>query len=262
MANIPPPPRKARNIAWTHQGTSDEGPALRTVRSLTAADMGVVFQPIVSLTDGSVFAWEALVRCRVPGFESPPALFESAVAERACGRLGRLIRDVAFQRGAGRPLFVNVHPAELSSRWLVQPDDPLNFHDAEVFIEITESATFEHFELCLNALREIRQRSAVRFVVDDLGAGHSNMKRVLDLDPAVVKLDISLVSGIDKNPKQFVLMRSLVALFEGLGARVVAEGIETLPELMRVREAGVHYGQGYLLGRPAWPFPAVAWPLR
>ncbi|MDB4930509.1 MAG: hypothetical protein JWM10_2993 [Myxococcaceae bacterium] len=260
MANEPPI-KKRREMIWSHHGAAGDA-ELKPVRDLTAADIGVAFQPIVSLADGSPAAWEALVRCNVPGLESPPALFESALLERATGRLGRLIREVAFQRGAGRALFVNVHPAELSSRWLVQPDDPLNFHDAEVFIEITEAATFEHFDLCLNVLREIRQRSAVRFVVDDLGAGHSNLKRVLDLEPSVVKLDISLVKGIDKNPKQFVLVESLTRLFERLGAKVVAEGIETVPELVCVRDAGVHFGQGYVLARPAFDFAPVHWPLR
>lgn len=259
MASIPPRNR-SRPFAWTHHDVSRVG--IRTVRSLEKSDLNVVFQPIVSLEDGSSFAWETLVRCTVPGFESPPDLFRAAVEEKACGRLGRLIREVAFERGGGRNLFVNVHPAELSSRWLVQPDDPMNFHDQGVFMEITESATFEHFDLCWNVLKEIRQRASMRFVVDDLGAGYSNLKRVLDLEPAVVKLDISLVKGIDRSPRQFALVRSLVDLFGDLGARLVAEGIETAAELKKVREAGVHYGQGYFLARPAWPFPDVHWPFR
>ncbi len=259
MASIPPRHR-SRPFAWTHQDVRIPGP--RTVRSIEKHELNVVFQPIVSLLDGSTYSWETLVRCTVPGFEAPPVLFQAAVAEKACGRLGRLIREVAFERGAGHPLFVNIHPAELASRWLVQPDDPMNFHDAGVFLEITESATFEHFELCWNVLREIRQRASVRFVVDDLGAGHSNLKRVLDLEPSVVKLDISLVKGIDRSARQFALVRSLVSLFADLGATVVAEGIETLQELRKVREAGVHFGQGYFLARPAWPMPEIHWPFR
>ena len=253
-----PPKRRGKPLAWSHHNTKIES----TVHDLTTAELNVVFQPIVSLADGSTFAWESLVRCTRAGLESPPELFRRAEVEQSCGRLGRLIREVAFQRGVGRRLFINVHPAELAARWLVQPDDPMNFHDAEVFMEITESATFEHFELCWNALRELRQRSAVRFVIDDFGAGHSNLKRVLDLEPAVVKLDCSLIQGIDQSPRQFTLVRSLVRMFGDLGASVVAEGIETLAELKRVRDAGVHYGQGYFLARPAWPLPVVQWPFR
>lgn len=253
-----PPKRRARPLAWTHHNTRID----TSIDTLTAEEINVVFQPIVSMTDGSTFAWETLVRCKRPGLESPVELFRRAEVGQSCGRLGRLIREVAFQRGVGRRLFVNVHPAELASRWLVMPDDPLNFHDAEVFIEVTESATFEHFDLCWNALHEVRQRSAVRFVVDDFGAGHSNLRRVLDLEPVVVKLDISLIQGIDRSPRQFTLVQSLVTLFGGLGASLVAEGIETLAELRKVREAGVHYGQGYFLARPDWPAPEVRWPFR
>src|SRR4051812_26073018 len=104
------PKRRARPLAWTHHNTKLE----TSVHDLTTADLNVVFQPIVSMADGSTFAWEALVRCTRAGLESPPELFRRAEVGQGCGRLGRLIREVTFQRGAGRRLFINVHPAELA----------------------------------------------------------------------------------------------------------------------------------------------------
>jgi EAL domain-containing protein (putative c-di-GMP-specific phosphodiesterase class I) len=98
-------------------------------------------------------------------------------------------------------------------------------------------------------------------VIDDFGAGYSNLKRVIDLEPAIVKLDRELITGIDQHRRQQELIRYVVQLCEGLGARVVAEGIETVEELKAVREVGVHYVQGYLLARPAYPMPEVDWPL-
>jgi EAL domain-containing protein (putative c-di-GMP-specific phosphodiesterase class I) len=168
---------------------------------------------------------------------------------------------VAFARGAGHRLFVNVHPDELSSRWLVRPDDPLNYHDNEVFLEITESAAFEYFDLCRGVLKELCARAQVHLVVDDLGAGHSNLKRVLDLEPKVVKLDRELVVELDKSRRQQVLVRSVTELCKELGAEVVAEGIETLDELKAVRDCGADYAQGFLLAKPAYPIPQVHWPL-
>ena len=156
---------------------------------------------------------------------------------------------------------MNIHPEELSSRWLVRPDDPLTYHEGELFLEITESAAFEYFDLCRSVLREVCLRTSANLVVDDLGAGHSNLRRVLDLEPAVVKLDRELVREIDKNRRQFVLVKAVVDLCKDLGAQVVCEGIETVDELKAVRDTGADYAQGYLVARPGYPAPATNWPL-
>lgn len=224
-------------------------------------DLQVVFQPIVDLRDGSLFAAEALVRCQVPQFRLPPVLFEHAVANNYCGRLGRAIREVTFSRCGGTRIFVNIHPIELSERWLVRPDDPIFSHDSDVYLEITESVPFSHYSLCVTVLREVRLRGQLHLVIDDLGSGFSSLKRISDLQPRVVKIDMGLVAGLDRNPRQQKLVESIVQLCINLGADVVAEGIETIDELKAVVDTGAHYGQGFLLARPAFPMPAVNWPL-
>lgn len=227
---------------------------------LTSEDLNIVFQPIVDVRSQRIFAYEALTRCQWPTLSNPEILFQRASEEHACGRLGRLIRKIAIQRGSGLPLFVNVHPDELSERWLVRPDDPLFSHDDDVFVEITESAAFTHYDVCVSVLREIRSRAGIYLAVDDLGAGHSNLKRVLDLEPHIVKLDRTLITDLDKNVRQQILVQHIVRLFEDLGAKVVAEGIETHDELKAIVDSGTHYVQGYLLGRPGYPLPEVSWP--
>jgi len=97
-------------------------------------------------------------------------------------------------------------------------------------------------------------------VVDDFGAGHSNLERVVDLEPSIVKLDLALTRGIHAHARKRAVVRHVVNLCKELGARVVAEGIETVDELSCVRDLGVDYAQGYLLARPAAPPPKVAWP--
>ena len=214
--------KSSRPKRWTLSG-QDPAPSAPpaeqgtgpSVRGLTRADLDVVFQPIVELSTHRIFAYEALTRCKWPEYANPAVLFSHAADEVACGRLGRLIREVTFERGAGFPLFVNVHPDELSARWLVRPDDPLYLHDHHVFIEITESAAFTHYELCQSVLREMSARGGVFLAVDDLGAGHSNLKRVLDLEPHVVKLDRALVTRLDKSRRQLILVRHMVALCRG-----------------------------------------------
>ncbi|NRA32171.1 MAG: EAL domain-containing protein [Polyangiaceae bacterium] len=232
----------------------------RAAEALTMEQLRIVYQPIVHLEDRRIFAQEALTRCTVPEFANPEVLFSHASEERCCGRLGRMIRDLAFGPCEGMPLFVNVHPDELSARWLVRPDDPIGFHDADVYIEITESAAFTHYDLCRSVLQEISSRAGVYLAVDDFGAGHSNLMRVLDLEPKVVKLDRAMVSGLDTNPRKQILVKHVVRLCVELGAMVVAEGIETADELSAVLDTGAHLGQGYLFSKPKFPAPAAEWP--
>jgi EAL domain-containing protein (putative c-di-GMP-specific phosphodiesterase class I) len=228
--------------------------------ALGPLDLDVVFQPIVDLRSQRLFALEALVRCRVLELASPPDLFEHAVKHAYCGRLGREIRELTVGRCPGIPIFTNVHPNELSQRWLVRPDDPIFSHDEDVYIEITEAVPFSHYEHCVSVLNELRSRGRVHLVIDDLGAGFSNLKRIVDLRPAIVKLDIELIRGIDREPRQRALVRSIVEMCGEQGAGVVAEGIETASELYAVIDAGVQFGQGFLLARPAFPIPKVTWP--
>jgi EAL domain-containing protein (putative c-di-GMP-specific phosphodiesterase class I) len=247
-------------LHWTVDEPLD-GALLRGVRSLSDAEIGVAFQPIVDIGTGKLFAHEALVRCKRPEYAAPPVLFEHAVSEHACGRLGRKIRDAAFDTCGDVALFVNVHPEELSDRWLVRPDDPIGFHKRLVYLEITESATMAYLDVCQSVLKELCVRSNARLVIDDFGAGYSNLERLVLLEPAVVKLDLALVRGIHRERRKQIVTRHMVSLCKELGATVVAEGVETLEELQCVRDLGVDYAQGYLLARPASPPPIHAWPL-
>ncbi|MGE0791389.1 MAG: EAL domain-containing protein [Sandaracinaceae bacterium] len=246
--------------------TDDAIPALprgfgQSVRELTEAEMDVAFQPIVDLVTGVSWAVEALARCRVEAYRSPPTLFEAAVIQNATGRLGNLIRTVALERAAHvERVFLNLHPAELSARWLVRPDDPICFHSGELYLEITETAAFEHFDLCRSVLAEVCARTGAHLVLDDLGAGYSNLTRFLELSPKVVKLDRAFTHQLPTDRRKRVMVQHLVRMFEELGSKVVAEGIETHDELRAVIDTGVHYGQGYLLAEPGYPTPAVRWP--
>lgn len=231
------------------------------IRGLRHDEIDVVFQPIVEVATGSLFAVEGLVRCSRDEFHSPLSLFEAAVAQEACGRLGRMIRDISFSRVPDLPMFVNVHPREISSRWLVRPDDPLFFHEKPVYLEVTESAAFDYFDLCDTVLREVCERSGAKLVVDDFGAGHSSLSRIVQLEPAVVKLDRSLVAGLHLDRRRQILLKHVTRLCNELGARVVAEGIETMDELSAVIDSGADLVQGFYIARPDYPLPLIHWPL-
>src|SRR6187402_869401 len=229
-------------------------------RLVSADDLSVVFQPIVNMADGELFAHEALVRCSVPALKNPLVLFERALELGCAGRLGRMIREIAVPLSSGRPLFLNIHPQELHEAWIVRPDDPLFGHDHVLYLEVTEAMPLTEHKLCMNVLKELRSRCHVELVVDDLGAGYSNLKRIIDLEPKIVKLDRELIIDLDLNPRQQKLVAGIVRMCEDLDAAVVAEGIETEREYEVLRDIGVHYGQGYLFARPAYPMPSVSWP--
>ena len=247
-------------LDWTYYGPNPLGQDAG-VRAITTDDLNVVFQPIVDIATGEIFAHEALVRCKLDLYPSPPQLFLAAEREKACGYLGRVIRQQTFERCPDVALFVNIHPEELSQRWLVRPDDPICFHEREVYLEITESAAFTHYDLCMSVLRDVCSRARVHLVVDDYGAGYSNLARILDLNPEIVKLDGVLIRGIDQDRRRQLMVRHMVLLCNDLGARVVAECVETVEELKAVADQGVQFAQGYVLARPGYPPPPVQFPL-
>lgn len=217
-------------------------------------DLRVVFQPVVDIRSGEVLAYEALARSQDPAFPSPPVLISAAIQHDCCGELGRILRALAIEGCPSAALFLNIHPKEFEEGWLLRPDDPIFRHDQPVYLEITESVPLSLSTECFGTLREIRNKG-VRLVVDDLGAGYSNLKYIADLAPEVVKLDRGLVASLTLDTRLYRLVRALVRLCVDLDAKVVAEGIETESELLAVRDAGVHYGQGYFLARPAFPPP-------
>lgn len=222
---------------------------------IDASELSVVYQPIVSMADEKVFACEALARCTRPGVESPTELFEAASRAGKTGALGRLLRQRVFAVRIDLPLFVNVHPLELSETWLLEPDDPIHSHHERVYLEITETVPLGCFEAFMGTLAQLRARPHIHFVVDDLGAGFSNLRRISDLAPTIVKIDKNLITGLPHSVRQQRLLRGVVRLCHDLGAKVVAEGIETHDEFLAARDAGSHYGQGFLWGQPGFPLP-------
>jgi EAL domain-containing protein (putative c-di-GMP-specific phosphodiesterase class I) len=218
----------------------------------------IVYQPIVDLRTGEIFAHEALARPNPDMFSGPLELFSAAVRAQRVGRLGRLLRGLSVENCPGVPLFLNIHPGEFGEGWLVRPDDPIFSHDSRVFLEITESVPISHYEFCHSVLEEVRSKG-ISLVVDDLGAGYSNLKYIADLTPEVVKLDRELIMGLVEQSRLFRLCKALVRLCNDLNAKVVCEGIETEEELQAVIATGAHFGQGYFLARPAYPAPAVSW---
>jgi EAL domain-containing protein (putative c-di-GMP-specific phosphodiesterase class I) len=232
----------------------DEIPPIQVRDLIASRSLSVVFQPLVNLQSLEVYAYETLVRSKA--FKTPPELIDAAIRQRCVGELGRHIRELATDGCPDHPIFVNVDPNEFDTEWLVRTDDPIFTHGHDVHLEITESVPLSHHQYCHRVLGEVRRRGA-RLAVDDLGAGYSNLKYISDLSPEIVKIDRELIKDLHKDGRLQTLVSAIVYLCERLGAKVVAEGIETPEEFRAVCDAGVHFGQGYFLARPGNPLPKI-----
>ncbi len=221
------------------------------------ATMWVAYQPIVSWAGQTVFAYEALVRNKEMTLRSPPDLFEAADRLGRVQELGRAIRDrvagAAADLPVGELLFVNVHAMELDDDLLFSPDALLSQYAARVVLEITERAPIEKIRDVTTRVAKLRALG-YRIAVDDLGAGYAGLASFAHLEPEVVKVDMSLIRGLDRSPMKQKLLSSIVSLCRELGIQMIAEGIETEAEREMLISLGGDLCQGYLFARPQLPW--------
>jgi EAL domain-containing protein (putative c-di-GMP-specific phosphodiesterase class I) len=225
------------------------------------ATLWVAYQPIVSWSAQHVFAYEALVRNKEPTLRSPPDLFEAAERLGRLQELGRVIRDrvalMADELPTGSLLFVNVHAMELDDDTLFSAGAPLSRHAKSVVLEITERAPIERIRDVGSRVAQLRALG-YRIAVDDLGAGYAGLASFAHLEPEVVKVDMSLIRGLDRSPMKQKLLSSIVALCQELGIQMIAEGIETEAERDTLVNLGGDLCQGYLFARPQLPWASTA----
>jgi EAL domain-containing protein (putative c-di-GMP-specific phosphodiesterase class I) len=222
--------------------------------------VNMVYQPIVSWATHEVFAHEALVRSAEPTLAHPGALFDAAERTGRLHDLGRAIRTAVANRTSDSAglMFVNLHPLDLEDEELSSPTSALSRVAHRVVLEITERAS-------LDGVRDVGARIAAlrklgfKIALDDLGAGYAGLTSFTQLRPDFVKLDMSLVRGIDEDLTKQRVVGTMTTLCRELGMLVVAEGIETAAERDAVLRLGCDLLQGYLFARPGPAFPAVAW---
>jgi EAL domain-containing protein (putative c-di-GMP-specific phosphodiesterase class I) len=231
----------------------------RLVGSIPRDQLSVEFQPIVNLVTGDTLAYEVFARCRSEGLIDPQELFARAMFEKCVGELGRTIREIATRNGTGSTLFLALHPAELKDRYLVRPDDPICFHDAPVFVQLSQASLSG---LAAHTVQELSSRGEVGLVLDDLGAGPANLKQLVDLVPRAVKLDSELVAGIDRSQRKQAVVRALVSMCRELGASLIAKGLDCEAELQAAVDCGVEFGQGFVLGEPSERRTCSVWHAR
>jgi PAS domain S-box-containing protein len=226
---------------------------------LDARAFAPFFQPIVELHTGDVVGYEALTRF---ADGSPPnARFAAAVRSGLGIQLEVATLTAAVEAAAVLPpaayLSLNVSPGLIHAG----PLGPLLAAAGRpIILEITEHVAIDDYPALRRELAALGP--TVRPGVDDAGAGYASFRHILELAPAVVKLDIELIRGIDGDPARQALLAGMTYFAVKRRIRLIAEGIETPAELETLRSLAIPFGQGFLLGRPQDGRERGSWPVR
>ncbi|MFH1134445.1 MAG: EAL domain-containing protein [Pseudomonadota bacterium] len=234
---------------------------------LEKGSIGSRFQPIISMREKKVIGLEALSFGINPltGRRIPPdVLFSLAAREMKSLELDRLCREkclgdfsACFKGQDDYLLWLNFETAildqiQVGTGRLLQAVQRAGLRPCDVVIEIIESKVSN-----LAALTEfvnLQRGHGFNIALDDVGAGHSNLERIALIKPDVLKIDRFLIRDLDVEYHKQEVVRSLCNLAQGIGALVVAEGIETEAEALAALDLGITLHQGYFYAHPDDPF--------
>ena len=233
---------------------------------LSNAQVFYCFQPIFSARSGRVVAYEALMRSDLPTLRSPATIMKLAREQGALYEIERITFTKALETfdslcragsvSGDAMLFVN----SIASTCLSHEDGKYidnHWHELchRMVVEITEEEEIDY-----EALERKRNAPGFSgmFALDDYGSGYSNENTLLQLAPRFVKVDITIIRGIDTSPDKQQILRNVVAYAHPRSMKIVAEGVETAAELRTVIELGTDLLQGYFLARPAIVPGAIA----
>lgn len=221
-----------------------------------------VYQPIVSLSTGEIFGYEALSRFDLQRNESDTVstrdIFQTAYQNGQLWDLERLCRKKALEGARhishGLKLFLNVspnviHDNQFRSGFTNKYLNKYGISATDVVFELTEHMAIENMDSFKSVLNHYR-RQGYETALDDVGAGESGLNTLLALNPTYLKLDMEIIRDIEKHHNKRSLVKAFVQFANTSDTILIAEGIETEKELAVLSELGVDYGQGFYLGRP------------
>ena len=221
--------------------------------------INAVFQPICNISTYQIHGFEALSRGPEHSpLYSPVPLFKTAAYEGRLSELESLCRRISIQqfKNSALPgkLFINISPKALldpnhAKGLTLSLVQDLGLHPSQVVIELSEQYPADDIDLLKSCLNHYRSQGFLT-AIDDLGAGYSGLRLWSELAPDYVKIDRHFIDSIDSSPVKQEFVRSIVDLCQNLSCKVIAEGIETEKELAVLKQLGIIYCQGYLLGRP------------
>lgn len=221
---------------------------------LSSDTLTLALQPIVRAGDSAVEGYEALLRSRHAGFDTPLALVAAAESQGMLGRLADRVAErvahILTVMPADLSLFINAHPAELADPEAVRRRfGPLTPWAGRIVIEITERTDVLQIANWHHAV-DFLTGCGFRIAVDDLGAGYNSLSVLAELHPSFAKVDMTIVRNIDSDMRKQRLVELLSHVARATQSQLIVEGIETAAEAAVVRRLGADYLQGFLFGRP------------
>jgi diguanylate cyclase (GGDEF)-like protein len=218
-----------------------------------------VYQPIVELATGTVIGVEGLIRPVPPApFTNPGELFAAAEASGRLTALDLACVDAILVGASALPrdqfLSINLTPStieapEFSSGTLLGILARRSFPPARLVIELTENQAIHDVDRVRERI-EACQRAGVRFAADDVGAGNAGLRLLSEIRFDIIKLDLGLVQKSASGGPSSAVLESVASLAAGMGALIIAEGIEQASQLPPLSAMGIQAGQGYHLGHP------------
>jgi EAL domain-containing protein (putative c-di-GMP-specific phosphodiesterase class I) len=226
----------------------------------------MAFQPIVDIRDRTVFAYEALVRGR-DGAGAASVLAQ--VTAENMYRFDQACRtkavELASRLGVECYLSINFMPNAIYEpatciRTTLAAAKEFDFPLDHLIFEVSEREDAVDRAHLTKILKDYSQRG-FKTAIDDFGAGYAGLGLLVDFQPHFIKIDMSLLRGIDADPVRQAVVTRLIQMCRDLGVDVIAEGIETLAEYEWFLTTDVRYAQGYLFARPGFEMlPEVVWP--
>jgi EAL domain-containing protein (putative c-di-GMP-specific phosphodiesterase class I) len=237
--------------------------------ALTTGTLEVRYQPLYDIPAGRVTSYEALVRWELPGrgAVSPAEFIKLAEETSLIVPVGEYVLDRVVQvlvdlRNAGISPLPSI-AVNLSAKQLVEPGmarqivsrvQRAQLPPGALKLEVTESRMLDYAPV--HAVMQHCRAHGIPFALDDFGTGYSNLTHVYRLDFEFIKADQAFARHMFDSPRAMAVVEAIVGMAHGIGAQVIAEGVETPQQLQRLRELGVRYAQGYLIGQ-AQPASAV-----
>jgi diguanylate cyclase (GGDEF)-like protein len=237
-------------------------------RALERGEFILHYQPQVALATGAVSGMEALVRWQHPerALVAPGEFIGAAEETGLILEIGAwALREACEQLArwnvpgrSGSPLTMSVN---LSARQCAHPDlvgivqatlQETGVEPATICLEITETAVMADMEASVGVLDQLRVLG-VTLAIDDFGTGWSSLRALQRFPVDEVKIDKSFVDGVARDPQEAAIVAAVISLSHALGLRTVAEGVETVAQVDRLRTLGCDVAQGYFFWRPAAP---------